>query len=116
MVTNIYRRDRRNVGDFHCSPLLYFDFPFPTQVIDVKGRRPTDLDKAIIGGGGLIHNRDYFSIEDVVSRTKGKVVSWGMGHNIHGGDQSNWPKYMQRFALHGVRDWGSPFDWVPCAS
>jgi hypothetical protein len=67
----------------------------------------------IVGGGGMLHHTE---LELLVKNSDGKLISWGIGHNTAGANKVVWPKYMNLFDLHGVRDYGSPWSWVPCAS
>lgn len=68
----------------------------------------------IFGGGGILHFKD---LELLIKNFGGsKLISWGIGHNTCGGSKVSWPEYMYAFDLHGIRDWGNPWSWVPCAS
>lgn len=113
LVTNIYTANKRNLGDRLSSPLAYFNFPFPVELKDFNSI-DRDFDHVILGGGGLFWNEGR--IKRIVERTRGRLISWGVGHNTDGQFNIRWPKWMERFALHGVRDWGAGFNWVPCAS
>lgn len=68
----------------------------------------------ILGGGGLLHYKEL----ELLAKNKGssRLISWGIGHNTCGGTEIFWPEYMDLFDLHGIRDWGNPWSWVPCAS
>ena len=46
------------------------------------------------------------------------MVTWGMGHNVHGTDKLEYPKYfLDDFMSHGVRDYKqSVLPWTPCVS
>jgi hypothetical protein len=112
LVSNVYTMDPRNIGDINCSPLQYFSFPF---MVEARHASQTlaPLHHVIFGGGGMLHHK---FMGDLCERATGKLVSWGIGHNTHSAKTVDYPKYMERFALHGVRDWPSPYEWVPCAS
>jgi hypothetical protein len=111
-VTNVYAIHPNNVGDIASSPLLYFAFPFPVDRHSID-RPAAAFEHVIFGGGGL---QFFAQVERICRLATGRVISWGMGHNAHGGRGIRWPAYMDRFALHGIRDWGAGFPWVPCAS
>jgi len=68
----------------------------------------------IIGGGGVMHFKEL----ELLAKNKGssRLISWGIGHNTHDSSKVSWPEYMYLFDLHGIRDWGNPWSWVPCAS
>lgn len=122
---NIYRRDKTNVGDWYCAPCRYFQLP------DTEGDI-LDLDNVslaphvIVGGGGLIAKTFHPFMEKLVARKPEmqSLVAWGIGEseNIdktgkivlpHDGD---YPAYLKAFDLVGVRDFGTAYRWVPCAS
>jgi len=112
-VTNIFTSSRRNLGDRYSSPLSYFDFPFPIETKDFNAIK-RDFGSVILGGGGLFWHEER--IKSIIDRTRGALVSWGVGHNSEGKKSLRWPAFMSRFTLHGVRDWAAGFNWVPCAS
>jgi hypothetical protein len=121
-VTHVYASRLRNVGDAASTPALYFSLPVPTRRADLLAAPPADPPPrdVIFGGGGQLHCLpDMARWADAAT---GRLISWGIGHNTHGdgGDAHAPPAYpagvMDRFALHGVRDWGTPYSWVPCAS
>ncbi|MGF1635377.1 MAG: hypothetical protein ACFCVE_16135 [Phycisphaerae bacterium] len=45
-----------------------------------------------------------------------RVVVFGAGCNDHDKRDAWYPAWLSRCDLVGVRDWGQPFDWVPCVS
>jgi len=108
-----------------CSPLDYFDFPCEVKKVAVDDYNPAELrGKFIIyGGGGLIHlpSPEYnhgimHDLEDLCELSP-RLVSWGVGHNIHGLKKFRYPdSFVQKFRLHGVRDVGTELPWVPCVS
>jgi hypothetical protein len=55
-----------------------------------------------------------------IDRKIGPRILWGIGINtrddIENGSDINWPEYLSRFHLVGVRDWDSGYPWVPCSS
>src|SRR5579862_921946 len=116
-IFNLYSTDQNNIGDRSSSPASYFTFPFDVRHMDFlqfcRQFKELDVEGVIFGGGGLLFFREFAGIVDQV---KVKKVSWGMGHNTHGAKRVEWPAFMQYFDLHGIRDWGTEWKWVPCAS
>lgn len=109
---NIVATDTINTGDLYCSPTIYFRFPIPFE--RCAPQTLGEFQHVICGGGGLLHFDD--EIDRIGRATSGKLISWGMGHNTHGSEEIVWKPYMERFDLHGIRDWDTPYRWVPCAS
>ncbi len=63
-------------------------------------------------------------MEELLSRPWGTKVGWGLGNNMVTDTVTgfvpkaklSWPTYADQFDLLGVRDYGSKYRWVPCAS
>jgi hypothetical protein len=124
-IANIFDKDEPRAGDRFAGPALYFDFPGQFDLVSCRKVDEIDLgqyDLIILGGGGLLHipfpeydNGRFLWMEKFIPYAQ-KVVTWGMGHNVHGSQKIEYPEYMDKFALNGVRDRGQRFQWVPCAS
>ena len=57
-------------------------------------------------------------IDKIDNSTAPRIV-WGAGHNEDTNKRvkrPQWPDWLSNFDLIGVRDYGQPFEWVPCAS
>lgn len=120
-LVNVHRVDRKNVGDMASSPLNYFDFPSSKRIDIMSIKKARQLDRHVIVGGGGLLARSYFDsqMEFVAANTKGKLISWGIGHNGYEDISSSsisYPRYMDRFDLHGIRDYDKGYHYVPCAS
>jgi hypothetical protein len=120
-IINVYRKDRHNTGDLHSTPILYFDFPVKVKHNEIyKTRiRPKRLkdNVVIVGGGGTLGNHYFASNMKTIAESKAlKRIAWGIGHNLHGSDKIQFPDYLQKFDLVGIRDYEFGYDWVPCAS
>lgn len=118
MLTFVHRIDHNNLGDMVCCPVDYFDWSFVEhRVQDIHGPFPSGSNY-IFGGGGLLHGAwvdalDQFSDQ----RSPGtKAVVWSAGVNTHYAKSLIWPKFLDRFDLVGLRDWGNPWRYVPCVS
>lgn len=123
-VFNILGHDGNNVGDYASSPVNYFDFPFEIEKVNLRPflkKSAHELDifrdaNIILGGGGLLI---FNGLLEHLARIKGKglIVTWGIGHNTHHANQiDQFPYYLDAFDLNGIRDYGSKYRWVPCAS
>lgn len=168
MLTEIYRKDPNNVGDWYCNPIRYFWPKAEVNSVDIDTvkRATWDMnDVMIIGGGGLIGNDNFEKLMsrvmthpdelilsdilnirirnvgernkteiirwkeqiqkltvDVISKLDRKIgprILWGAGFNDKNTKDTydiEWPEYMSRFNLVGIRDFDSEYRWVPCAS
>jgi hypothetical protein len=125
MIYNLFLKDTGNIGDTVCAPLLYFNLG-ECKLIDVtKWREYKDEMKdssVILGGGGLFHlpsadyaNGRFTPIEEMLAELN-NIILWGIGHNIHGVKTIEYPEYMDKFKMIGVRDCIPGMNWVPCAS
>lgn len=96
------------------SPVRYFKLGARVHdICRVKQLDLTQVSTAIVGGGGLFF---FDSLRYLCENHPGPKIGWGLGSNQHGSDQISYPDYISSFCLLGVRDWGTPFYWVPCAS
>lgn len=125
MLHSIFRTDPTNVGDWYCSPSRYFaDVAAPEQ--DIKSFKVEDGGCVILGGGGLVSVNFKPHMERLAaSRSRlSAIVAWGIGESLindkSGGLVPRWqgelPDYLARFDLVGLRDYGTAYTWVPCAS
>jgi hypothetical protein len=67
-------------------PLRYFEFSTPSRIVGILNEQgqgyPLDGD-VVIGGGGLLGNPTFAkSLYHICRNRKGKLISWGIGHNI----------------------------------
>lgn len=111
---SIYRLATRNTGDKVCSPAQYFHLP-PSQKIDIlNSDYAASTKNYLIGGGGILYFGDRIS--KLIERCEKKIVIWGAGHNLHKRVAIDYPTALEKCDLVGLRDWNSPYEWVPCAS
>ena len=47
---------------------------------------------------------------------KHPMFLWGVGANEHNQPLVRWPEWAEKFDLIGLRDYGNPWDYVPCPS
>lgn len=126
MIAHIFRADATNVGDWHCAPKLYFDLG-DQSALDILDNPALPFgSNVIVGGGGLIARTFAPMIEALVQQRPKlrSLVAWGVGESLNvdrlGGLVAPWsaplPGYLEQFDLVGMRDYGTQYPWVPCAS
>lgn len=129
-IINIHDKNepeyKPRAGDIYSAPVLYFDFPCDTEQVNVREIDSIDFNEEdvifILGGGGMLHipfpeyDKGHFLLMEKLHKYKDKVILWGIGHNIHGMTEINYPEYINEFLLVGIRDLGQNINWVPCAS
>lgn len=109
----LHLRDTANIGDRHCSPFDYFDWPdaeaHDLSVADVA------YDVGIYGGGKIFGGLS--KIAKPQGKTDAKRIAWGVS-TVQSFPIS--PKYAQSrklFDLVGSRDYGDKrYDFAPCVS
>lgn len=120
MLTFIHRVDPSNLGDSVCCPVDYFDWSFTEhRVIDIH--KPFESEFAgnyIFGGGGLLHGQWLERLDKFAALKRRSVLSvmWSAGMNVHFTDRLIWPKFLDTFNKVGLRDWGNPWEYLPCVS
>ena len=65
MLTEIYRKDANNPGDWFCNPVRYFWPGAETNSIDIDTVKKTTWgmkDPMVVGGGGLIGNENFANL------------------------------------------------------
>lgn len=126
----IYDISGINAGDANSCPLDYFDFNFTNNTriackkvrdINTLSEFYEDKDNIIFGGGGIITGRVKKALLLAGSNKdkKYKLFSWGIGYNEKGIrliDYNTVKSFLDNFDLHGIRDWGNPYNYVPCSS
>lgn len=116
MLHNLLRICPRNIGDKVCSPCDYFDLG-PVSKIEVGDITSDQLTSTIILGGGGVTIFDRAM--QVLSSHASQIIAWGIGCNrepSYPPSTGVLPIWLQKCRLAGIRDYGTPFDWVPCAS
>ncbi|MBI2946001.1 MAG: hypothetical protein HYY23_00005, partial [Verrucomicrobia bacterium] len=107
--------DPTNLGDQVCSPVDYFE--------PLRSAQKMDWDSApdkfagsplIVGGGGLLNAVLSEKLAALLHHRKAPVVIWGVGTNMHRETRPFYPDFLNRAALVGLRDFGNPFEYVPC--
>lgn len=130
----VNRRSDGNAGDIASSPLQYFRKDFPRSFgveVHLRSRLSNKrmqllrehANAIIIGGGGLLLEPSFQHDVANWGRASVPVILWGVGLNRHNpaGHQDSQIRYEDYYqlsgaALIGIRDYGTGFNWVPCAS
>lgn len=134
MNISIFRKDRKNVGDWWSVPVRYFPFVSDRNYdLVAPDEIPNENGVAILGGGGL-GRVDFEPFLNRIGKKdrKYKVIAWGVGadtvtkrSSILSGptDMAALLKYFDSFAeigtrIHSTDNYGGDarFRWVPCAS
>jgi len=126
----LHHTDPTNTGDIGSAPSLWIPELHDADhigLIDGNFSRITQAARhnevvVIIGGGGLFGNEwFYFQLEqfsNVLRQTPNiRVVVWGAGFNTHY-DRRQYPSpsVLEMAAVVGIRDFGTQYPHVPCAS
>lgn len=124
-LINVVRCLDENLGDHFSTPAEYFPWLKRSEKLDPhegdfsRFLRPHSTPKVtIVGGGGQVANLvDEFDRNlELIARSTSVAIAWGIGHNRHDENVVRYPPYLREFDLVGLRDWTSPYQWVPCAS
>ena len=123
-LANVVRYKDNNLGDQLSTPALYIRWLANADKIDPHDDRYPEMAATlrpramIVGVGGQIRNTAVqFDINLAAIGASGILcVAWGIGHNTHNSTAVEYPSYLRDFSLVGLRDWGSPYEWVPCVS
>ncbi len=126
-IASVFRADPGNVGDWHCAPTHYLDFGSQryVDIFDFRQSAPKLPANIIVGGGGLLGSASFSGCFDkLLAQPFEHIIGWGMGENSKfdaasgyvDRDELSYPEFLKRFSLVGVRDFGTEYPWVPCAS
>ena len=113
MIVNVHRLDKDNLGDQVCSPCSYFEELKTVGQIDMDSEWPKG-DTLLVGGGGMLHGSWTEKLSQYALTNS--MIAWGIGLNNHGTSSFVWPKFLDYFKAVGLRDFGNPWDYVPCVS
>lgn len=117
--------DPQNVGDLLSCPANYFSFPTAVERVDIRQIQPESIAQhhLIVGGGGLLFPRFLENLAQLANTPeRGKLIAWGIGQQVYDHSRPeaiqsfDYGKYLDSFDLAGIRDFGSPYAWVPCVS
>jgi len=107
-----------NLAEQVCRPTTYFKeladvevLPNDVEDLDIFGEKA-----AIFGGSGLFYPDTAEVLRKALNRKNHPMVLWGVGANDHLEHLVKWPQWTKEFDLIGLRDFGNPWDYVPCPS
>ena len=117
---SFHRSSSNNIGDKYSGPVNYFPALQSYAVVDIftlKTRMDLKGKPVIIGGGGLLHEGFFRKrIELIIDSNPGPLIAWGIGYNSDIGTPQWKPDFLKLFSFIGLRDYNTPYDWVPCPS
>ena len=128
-AVNLFLRDAANLGARASSPRPYLQGEIVRSVaLGSQQLSRTVLDDlseqlVIVGGGPLLRQPHQSALEqlckdgDARRANGGKLVLWGIGLD-HDDRTTNdeYPIWLKKADLLGVRDWRKGPQWVPCVS
>lgn len=89
-------------------------------ILEIKLKNVSKENKPYIQKWKEQVQRLTVDIRQSIDRTIGPRILWGAGLNSKDASvdsyESEYPTYLNRFHLVGVRDWDTDYRWVPCAS
>jgi len=131
----IYDKNSNNLGDLSSCPLNYFDFSSKKEkplIVTASSKIMRENERwkyyntknvhFIFGGGGLLTGKvkKMFSLlSDYRAKPeKKRTILWGIGYNENGHkiDYKTLDGFFKGFDLVGLRDYNSPYIYVPCSS
>lgn len=121
-IANVYfSKEQGNCGDQMVSPFDYFPRLAGTR-LDMRQQIEEMMGYHLIfGGGGIMHSGsqsklDWLTRVSSIVNPNAKLIMWSAGLNHHDRTDLLYPEWLDRFDLIGCRDWGNPFEYVPCVS
>jgi len=124
MIIELHRKVHNNIGDLFSNPSRYFNFPNCNSQDLIYKRDNLKNQILVVGGGGLIHKKFQFHIQEQIAKSPEKVVLWGIGHNFgrkhisKSGVRVYFPDWINKCNLIGIRDWVEGYEryYLPCVS
>jgi hypothetical protein len=117
LMTGVFIRKTKNIGDKTCGPLLYYGMPgFRVVNVDIDEAN-INGDVLIVGGGGLFWGESGTKKVSMVLNDCFKLkIFWGGGVGVPLQKPSAL-EVLSRFDLVGIRDVGvGGYETVPCPS
>ena len=131
----IYDKNSNNLGDLNSCPLNYFSFFSKKEkplILTASSKIMRENERwqyyntenvhFIFGGGGLITGKvkKMFSLLSAyrAEPEQKRTILWGIGYNENGHviDYKTLDGFFKGFDLIGIRDFNSPYMYVPCSS
>lgn len=106
-----------NLAEQVCRPVDYVDLGCEVKVLDQNcPESDFKLGPVIFGASGLLYPEIAPTLERAVCNKLHPMIAWGIGHNTHGGSIIDYPDWLDLFDAVGLRDYGTPWNYVPCPS
>jgi hypothetical protein len=107
-----------NLAEQVCRPTVYFKELAEVKVLPnkIEDLEVFAKNAVIFGGSGLFYYDTAPVLVEALDRKRFPMVLWGGGANQHGDHLVRWPEWTKKFDLVGLRDFGNPWDYVPCPS
>lgn len=116
-----FSKDPGNIGDGVCNALDYVS-DFGSKRIDLRSQIEDMAGYHLVfGGGGLFHSGSLSKMDWMTRLLKRlnpnhKFICWGGGLNFHDQTAFVYPDFLREWDLVGMREWGNPYEYVPCPS
>lgn len=105
-----------NLAEQVCRPTEYFDFGPVTVLPQDCSLEDFQKGPVIFGASGLLYPEIAPILQAAVNQKQHPMIAWGIGHNTHGGTKVEYPEWLSMFDLVGLRDYITPYLYVPCPS
>lgn len=107
-----------NLAEQVCRATDYFKPLAGVTVLpnDIEDLEVFSKNAVIFGGSGLFYPDTAEILQEALKRKAHPMVLWGVGSNTHLEHLVKWPDWADKFDLIGLRDYGNPWDYVPCPS
>lgn len=112
MIQFSYTFYRCGVHDIMSSPGHYFDLNLSPVHVDFRSYTSGNV---VFGGGGLIADGFDPAFQKAIACGATRVI-WGAGSDYSHQTNPVYPGWVKDFDLVGLRDFGNPYGYVPCAS
>lgn len=120
MIYAVHRIDPDNLGDQMCCAMDYsgirtdITVPIVLDIHAINNEHLYQAETVLVGGGGLIHGQWTEWLHGLAyAARRSRLITWGIGVNNHDTESLVWPKFLDRFELVGLRDYGNPWRYVP---
>ena len=93
---------------------------FLTDMLETKLKNLSEENKELLQQWKSNVQKYTVNILSQLDHSIGPRILWGAGHNSRDVNEDSYtvdyPSYINKFHLVGVRDWNTDYRWVPCAS
>lgn len=113
-TVNIHIKNTKNIADLFCNASRYYEINAESE--DFSNLNKHYNSNIVFGGGMLLKKLD--NDPTILSKIKGKKISWGAGCSRNQLKSYNYSKrpFIKKFDLFSTRDYGLGLEYVPCPS